>query len=197
MKSLNDLVIRVSESAWLFIFSAVFAFGSLGFVFFNINDVFEVMVAAQLFDFQNDLTVEKIFEQLPNYSYAARKLYYAFVFIDYFFPFFAGLCMAAAAAFALRHLSTTWYDWVNVRNLFVIMFIGTVCDWLENTFALVLIAAYPDELRIAANLLVLAKAGKLASIAIFQSATAVLLVFAAGKWIGVKTGLIGREPKTD
>jgi hypothetical protein len=190
MKSLNDLVIRVSESAWLFLFSAVFAFGSLVFVFFNINDVFEVMVAAQMFDFQNDLTVEKIFEQLPNYSYAARKLYYAFLFVDYFFPFFAGLVLAAVAAFALRHLSTDWYDWINTRNLFVVMFAGTFCDWLENTCALVVVMGYPEEFRLAANLLVFAKMGKLASIAIFQGATLILLAFAAGKWIGTKTGLI-------
>ena len=99
----------------------MFAFGSLFFVFFNINDVFEIMVDAQMFDFQNDLTVEKVFQQLPNYSYAARKLYYAFIFVDFFFPFFAGLVMAAAAAFALRHLSTKWYGAIDSRNLFPVL----------------------------------------------------------------------------
>ena len=61
MQSLNQLVIRVSQSGWLFIFSAVTAFGSLGFVLFNINDIFDVIVSAQTFDFQNDLTVEMIY----------------------------------------------------------------------------------------------------------------------------------------
>jgi hypothetical protein len=186
MQSLNQLVIRVSQSGWLFIFSAIFAFGSLGFVFFNINDVFEVMVSAQMFDFQNDLTVEMIYKQLPNYSYAARKLYYAFLFVDFFFPFFAGLVLAAVAAFALRHFSTAWYEAVDSRNLFAVMFIGTFFDWFENIFALIVVTRYPEELTFVATMLVLAKTGKLASIVVMQGLTAILLVLAVLKWVGDK-----------
>ena len=190
MQALNRLVIRVSQSAWLFIFSAVFAFGSLYFVFFNINDVFEIMVDAQMFDFQNDLTVDRIFEQLPNYSYAARKLYFAFIFVDFFFPFFAGLVLAAAAAFALRHLSAKWYDSFDGKNLFALFFIPTVFDWCENIFALIVINGYPNELTFAATMLVLAKKGKLASVMLMQACTWLLLLMTALKWAGSKVGMI-------
>jgi len=190
MRSLNNLVVRVSKSGWLFVFSAVFAFGSLGLVFFNINDVFREIVGAQLFDFQNDLTVAAIFEQLPSYSPAARKLYYAFIFVDYFFPFFAGLVLAAAGAFALRHLSTKWYEIIDTRNLFSVFFIATVFDWLENTFALIVINAYPDELTTMATFLVLAKKGKLMSVMIMQGIVWILLLLAFLKNAGRKAGLL-------
>lgn len=190
MQTLNNLVIRVSQSGWLFIFSAVFAFGSLYFVFFNINEVFENMVGAQLFDFQNDLSVVMVFEQLPNYFWATKKLYYAFLFVDFFFPFFAGLVLAAAAAFALRHLSAKWYDTINGRNLFWVFFIGTFFDWAENIFALTVVTAYPEELTWAATLLVVAKKGKLASIMVMQSATWLLLAASALVWAGRKAGFI-------
>jgi hypothetical protein len=190
MKRLNNLVILVSQSAWLFVMAAVFAFGSLGIVFFNINDVFEVMVGAQMFDFQNDLTVAMIYEQLPNYSYAARKLYFAFIFVDFFFPFFAGLVLAASATFALRHLSTKWYDSLDGRNLFALFFIPTLFDWCENIFALIVVNGYPDELTVAATMLVIAKKGKPASVMLMQAGTWILLLMAALKWAGSKAGFI-------
>ncbi len=103
MRWYNDLVVRTSQSPWLFINSFIFAFGSLAFVFMNINKPFRVIVGAQMFDFQNNLTVDQIFVQLANYDESARSLYHAFLFIDFYFPFFAGLVMAAAGAFAWRH----------------------------------------------------------------------------------------------
>jgi hypothetical protein len=170
--------------------AAIFAFGSLGIVFFNINDIFEVMVGAEIFDFQNNLTVDLIYEQLPNYSYAAKKLYFAFIFVDFFFPFFAGLVLAAAAAFALRNLSAKWYDNFVGKNLFALFFIPTVFDWCENIFALIVINGYPDELTFAATMLVIAKKGKLASVMVMQIGTWLLLFATALKWAGSKVGLI-------
>jgi len=136
------------------------------------------------------LTVDAIFQQLPNYDQAARKLYYAFSFVDYFFPFFAGLVLGAAAAFALRHLSTKWYDYINTRNLFTIFFIATLFDWLENTFALIVVNAYPEELTTTATLLVLAKNGKLASVMTLQGITWILLLLTFVKYAGRKAGLL-------
>ena len=45
-----------------------------------------------------------------------RCPYYAFLFVDFFFSFFAGLVLAAAGAFPLRHLSTKWYEYIDDRN---------------------------------------------------------------------------------
>jgi hypothetical protein len=190
MKILNDFVVQVSRSAWLFIFSTIFASGSMVLVFFNINDVFEGMVDAQLFDFQNGLTVDMIFEQLPAYIPAAQKLYFAFIFVDFFFPFFAGLAMAAAAAFALRHLSEKWYGFVDSRNLFALCLIPTLFDWCENVFGIIVVNGYPDELTAAATLLVLAKKGKLSTLILMQAVTGVLLILAAFRWAGAKVGIL-------
>jgi hypothetical protein len=195
MKALNDLVTRVSQSGWLFIFSAIFAFGSLFIVFMNINVAFEPIVGAQLFDFQNDLTVEEIFEQLESFNESAVALYYAFVFVDFFFPFFAGLVLAAAGAYAIRHLSTKWYKQIIRLNLFAIFFIPTLFDWGENIFAITVINGYPNELMAAATLLVLAKKGKLTSVMIMQLVVWSLLALALLKWMGQKVGLLESEDR--
>lgn len=183
MKFLNDLVIQVSHSAGLFLFSAVLAFGSLFIVFFNINDVFEPIVGAELFDFQNDLTVEQVFEQLPGYNESAIALYYAFVFIDFFFPVFASLTLGAASALAIRYLSTKWYSKISGLNLFAIYFIPATFDWIENISAITVINAYPSELTLAAGVLVLAKKGKLATIAVMQLISWTFLLVALLKWL--------------
>lgn len=190
MKALNNLVIQVSHSAGLFIFSAILAFGSLFIVFFNINAVFEPIVGAQLFDFQNDLTAEQVFEQLPNYNEAAIDLYYAFVFVDFFFPVFASLTLGAASAFAIRFLSSNWYEKLNGLNAFAIYFIPAMFDWIENISAITVINAYPTEITFVAGLLVIAKKGKLTTVMAMQLISWTILLVALLKWIGKSIGLI-------
>ncbi|HJP37821.1 MAG: hypothetical protein QF483_05940 [Gammaproteobacteria bacterium] len=190
MRWYNNLVVRTSQSAWLFINSFVFAFGSLAFVFMNINTPFEATVGTQMFDFQNDLTVEQIFVQLTNYDESARALYHAFLFIDFYFPFFAGLVMAAAGAYAWRHLSSKHYEAIYSRNLFIVFLIPTLFDWGENIFALSVVNAWPAELGWAATGLVLCKQVKLASMVFLQAVVFLSLALALVKWLGVKTGLV-------
>ena len=186
MRWYNDLVVRVSHSAFLWLMSTVFAFGSLFFVFMNINVPFEHAVGAQMFDFQNELTVEQIFAQLPYYDEHVRALYNAFLFIDFYFPFFAGLTLAAAAAFAWRILAPGFYENFRNRNLFALFLIPTLFDWSENLSAIVVVGAWPDELTWAATALVLFKKGKLATVMLLNLVTGVSLVAAALKWPLVK-----------
>ncbi|MDP6415238.1 MAG: hypothetical protein QGG54_09475, partial [Gammaproteobacteria bacterium] len=186
----NNLVIKTSQSPWLFINTFIFAFGSLAFVFMNINTSFEAIVGAQIFDLQNNLTVDQIFTQLANYDDSARALYHAFLFIDFYFPFFAGLVMAAAGAFAWRHLLPKYYEIICSRNLFIVFLIPTLFDWGENIFALTVVNAWPNELGWAADGLILCKQGKLASIICFQAVVFLSLILALVKWLGIRTGLI-------
>lgn len=190
MKFLNNLVIQVSLSAGLFLFSSVLAFGSLVFVIFNINEVFETIVGAQLFDLQNDLTAEQVFEQLPKYSDAAIDLYFAFVFVDFLFPVFASLTLGAASAFAIRYLSSTWYEKINSLNLFAVYLIPAIFDWVENISAITVITTYPKELTAVAGLLVMAKKGKLSTLVAVQLISWTFLCLALLKWLGAKIGLI-------
>jgi len=193
MRWYNDLVIRTSKSPWLFVNSAVFAFGSLAFVFFNINVAFEATVGAPMFDFQNSLTSEQIFAQLKNYDESMRALYHAFLFVDFYFPFFAGLVMAAAGAFAWRYLMPIRYEAIRARNLFALFLIPTLFDWGENIFALTVVNAWPDELGWAATGLVLCKKGKLAGVMFFQAVVFASLALALLKWLGTKAGVIKRS----
>ncbi len=190
MRWYNDLVIRVSESLFLWLMSALFAFGSLYFVFLNLGIPFEQIVGAPMFDFQSRLTVAQIFAQLPNYDEQARAIYRAFLFIDFYFPFFAGLVMAAAGAFAWRHLAPGFYAKVTSRNLLALFLIPTLFDWSENISAIIVVGAYPSELGWAAGLLVLSKMGKLATVMLAQALVGLSLLAAAIKWVGARGGLI-------
>ena len=190
MRWYNDLVVRTSRSPWLFVNSAIFAFGSLAFVFMNINVPFEAAVGAPMFDLQNGLTTEQIFVQLANYDDEARSLYHAFLFVDFYFPFFAGLVMAAAGAFALRYLSPKRYDAIRMRSLFAVFLIPTVFDWGENIFALTVVNAWPEPLVWAAAGLVLCKKCKLAGVIFFQGVVFLALAVALLKWLGTLKGRI-------
>ncbi len=186
----NDFIVKTSQSPWLFINSFVFAFGSLAFVFMNLGVPFETIVGAPMFDFQNNLTVEQIFAQLPGYDASAHALYRAFLFVDFYFPFFAGVIMAAAGAFAWRHLAPERYESIRSRNLFSLFLIPTIFDWSENIFALTVVNAWPDELNWAATGLVLCKQGKLATMLFLLAAVFLSLILALLKWLGLKAGLI-------
>lgn len=190
MRWYNDLVVRVSHSFFLWIMSAIFAFGSLAFVFMNINVPFEKTVGNPMFDFQNGLTVEQIYAQLPLYDESMFALYRAFLFVDFYFPFFAGLVMAAAGAFAWRHLMPTRYQIIKSKQLFALFLIPTLFDWSENIFAIVVVSAYPEEIRWAATLLVLCKQGKLATVMLAQGIVSLSLIAASLKWLATKAGII-------
>jgi hypothetical protein len=198
MNALNSLVVRFSRSAGLFILSAIVTFGALFLVFFPINVAFaELTGGLQPFDFQNALTVEQIFEQLPLYSESAKQLYIAFSYVDYFFPFFASLFLAALACFSLRHLSPKAYDWMNAKNLFALFFLSCAFDWAENCFALTVIFSWPEKMTTTANLLVLAKKGKLTFVIFFQAVTWILFALAALKWAGRKAGIIAQSTRVN
>ena len=186
MKKINDLVIFASHSGWFFILSFVGAFGSLIFVFGNINAVMESLAGNVVFDMQNTLTVAQVFDQLSAYSDEARHLYYAFSFVDFFFPFFAGLVMAAPAAFAIRHTSPALYGRLNSVSLFALLMVPTLFDWLENILALTVISSFPEQRETAAQMMIFAKKAKLASIVIAQAIVVIALAGSAVRWVYIK-----------
>jgi hypothetical protein len=190
MRWYNEIVIKTSQSGWMYINTIIIFAGSLYFVFFNLNIPFEAIVGAQMFDFQNDLTTEQIFTQLQHYDDSARAIYHAFLFVDFYFPFFAGLFLASTAAFSLRYLSPGRYEQLRARNLFAVFLIPTLFDWGENTFALTVVSAWPESLNWAATGLVLCKQGKLTGVMFLNGIVGLLLVLALLKWLGTKAGLL-------
>lgn len=190
MNFLNQLIIRISKSTWLYM--AVFAgfFGTLQ-ALLRIGERFREHAAGSVpFDLQNQLTVEQIFAQLAAYTEEAFQLYHVFTAIDFFFPLFAGLFLGATVAFLLRHSVPRWYSIAEEKNLFVLFLLATLFDWLENISLLGVLAGYPNELSTIATLAVAAKMGKLGFVFLFQGLSLLLLIFCAGQWLARKAGLV-------
>ena len=189
LNRLQNLVIRTSRTWWLYLGVVVLFAGSL-LSLLRIGEMFPAHAAGnQPFDLQNGLATAEVYPQIATYTPAARNLYHAFTLIDYAFPFFAGLFIAATAAFALRNSLPKWYALLTARNLLPVFMLGTVFDWLENIAALGAISLYPAESGWLPVLLVLAKKLKLVCVMTGQAAMLLLLVYAAGNWLAAKLRL--------
>jgi len=187
MQSLNDLILRFSRSWPLFLLAAGITFGSLYLFTGVIGPRFAELTGGHLpFDLQNSLTVDQVYEQLPGYPEDARKLYYLFSVIDFAFPVFASLFLAAIAAFSLRYLWPAGYDWFTERRLWVLLLLPALFDWTENVFALSVITAHGHELRSAAAMMIYAKLGKLSLTVLAQLLSFALLLLAAIKWLSIR-----------
>ena len=176
MNFLNQLIIRISKSGWLYVIVFAGFFATLQ-ALLRIGDRFPERAAGAVpFDLQNQLTAEQIFTQLTGYTDEAFRLYYVFTSIDYFFPLFAGFFLGSTAAFLLRHSLPRWYSIAEQKNLFVLFLLATLFDWLENITLLSVIVGYPNEFSTMAMLAVFSKMGKLGVVFLFQALTLVLLV---------------------
>jgi hypothetical protein len=189
VRTLNDWILRFSRSWPLFALAALVTFGSVYLFTGVIAPRFVALTqGSPPFDLQNALTVEQVFEQLADYPEDAKRLYYLFSAIDFAFPVFASLFLAGITAFSLRYLWPGGYEWVTARRLWVLMLLPAMFDWLENVFALTVITAYGQELRVAAAMMIYAKMGKLSLTAVAQL-LAWGLLFAAGiKWAATRLG---------
>jgi hypothetical protein len=188
--TLNRFIVNCSQSWWKILL--LFAGQSATLLSLSaISESFPEVTAGDVpFDMQNDLTPEQIFEQLAGYSEQAFSQYYLFQAIDFVFPLFAGLFLASLCAFALRHASSNWYDKAVAKNLFCLLLLATVFDYLENINLLMVVSTWPEQSDIGAMLAVGAKQLKLASMTLGFAVTGVFLLMAAGRWLGLKAGLL-------
>lgn len=186
LKRLQTLVVHTSRTWWLYLGVTVLFAGSL-LSLLRIGELFPAHAAGNLpFDLQNGLAAADVYLQIAAYTAEARNLYYAFTLIDYAFPFFAGLFIAATAAFAMRNSLPKWYAALAARNLLPVFMLGTVFDWLENIAALSVISLYPTESSWLPILLVFAKKLKLFCVMTGQAVALLLLVYTAGTWLATK-----------
>jgi hypothetical protein len=180
LNRLQDLVLRISRTWWLYLPVLLLFVGSLQ-ALTRIGKKFPVYAGGAIpFDLQNDLRTDQVYAQLAGYTEPARELYYAFTLIDYAFPFFAGLFIAATVAFALRNSLPGVYAVVLSRKLLLFLMLPTAFDWLENVSALSAIILYPTEMRWLPLLLVATKKCKLATLVLSNVAMAAVLLLAAG-----------------
>ena len=187
---LQDLVVRISRTWWLYLIVLLLFIGSLR-ALTRIGERFPAYAGgATPFDLQNDLRADQVYPQLAGYTAQARELYYAFTLIDYAFPFFAGLFIAATVAFALRNSLPRLYAALVARKLLLVLMLATAFDWLENVTAVSTIVLYPTEVSWLPTLLEVAKKGKLATLVVSNGvlvvsicAVVVTTIIAAWHWV--------------
>ena len=181
--AINRFIVNCSHS-WFKFLLIVLAFGGTMFGLQNITAAFPDVTNGDVpFDMQNDLQPDEVFTQLAGYSEQAFSLYAQFQVIAYFFPIAAGLMLAVICAFALRVASPARYSQANNKNLFILLLIPTVFDWLENIFLLWAVSAWPNQATQAATLAVAAKMGKLGTMQIAFAVTGALLLWALIAWL--------------
>ncbi|MBT8422897.1 MAG: hypothetical protein HKN56_03125 [Gammaproteobacteria bacterium] len=188
----NRFIVRCSESWWKVLLLFVGFGGSMAGLQMITANFPDLSGGYPPFDMQNDLTPAGIYTQLPTYSEQAFSSYYIFQAIDFAFPLFAGLFLAAVFAFGLRHAAPHWYSVAVARNLLVLILLATLFDYLENLNLLAVVSAWPDQAGTAAQLGVLAKQAKLACMYTANGLTALVLLAAAARWLGRKAGLLER-----
>ena len=183
LKTINQFIVDCSMSWWKFLLIFL-GFNATMFGLQRITAEFPAITAGDTpFDMQNDLRPDQIFAQLEGYTERAFELYTQFQIIDYLFPVVAGMLLATVSAFALRHASPEWYDTALRKNLFVVILIPTVFDFLENLGLLRAVTAWPERAETAAQFAVLAKMGKLTTMNISFAITGALLLWAAVSWL--------------
>lgn len=184
LKNLQELVLRISRTWWLYILVLLAFAGSL-VALLRIGEQFPRHAGGVApFDLQNGLKSGDVYPQIANYTEQARQLYYAFTAIDYLFPLFAGLFISATVAFALRNSLPAAYDALVERRLLLLLMVPTGFDWLENIAAISSIAAWPDGPAWLPVLLVTAKKLKLGCMLLGQAVMALSLLLAAVTWLG-------------
>lgn len=190
LNATTRFIVSCSESWWKFLLLFTGFGASLG-ALLQISARFPAISDGNVpFDMQNDLTAEQVFGQLPAYSEQAFTTYYAFQAIDFAFPLLAGLFLAAAFAFGLRHTAPRWYAIAVAKNLLVLMLLATLFDYLENISFLTVISIWPAQAEAAAQLGIFAKKAKLLFMNLANALTALSLVTAALRRLATKAGLI-------
>jgi hypothetical protein len=190
LQRLNAFILWCSQTWWAVALLFAGQFGSMR-ILNAITQKFPSQTAGDIpFDMQNSLTTEQVFTQLSGYSEAAFASYYRFQAVDFAFPLFGGLFLAAVCAFAVRHAAPRWYAWAAARNLFVLILLATAFDYLENVGMLWTVSAWPAQVQAAAQLGVTAKVAKLTCLFSSVGVTAAFLLVAGGRWVSRATGLV-------
>lgn len=178
--ALQTLVIRISRTWWLYL-PVVLIFAASLMMLNRIGAEFPAHAAGAIpFDLQNGLVAAEVYTQVAGYTDEARRLYLTFTLIDYAFPFFAGLFIAATVAFALRNGLPGTYESVVRRRLLPLLMLGTLFDWLENVSAAAAIWLFPREIGWLPWALVAAKRCKL----LFATGGNLLMLLALLAWAG-------------
>lgn len=182
MNRLDAALDRAARTGWLF--ALVFALNFASFsILFNLEAQFEALTDTPTYDTQNDLTPETLRAQLPLYQGEALAAYQRFAAFDFIFPLAAGVFLAVLWSALLR--LNTWPLAGRLRHARLprLALLGTLFDWLENSFLLTTLSLAPDPADWAVNGAILFKRLKLAGLTLSGIVTIVLLALLVLNWL--------------
>jgi hypothetical protein len=182
--SISDFIVRTSCSVPLFLLAALLGPATLAFVLFPVMEVFtELSGGFAPLDWQPDLDRAAIAAQVPFYTPALRKLYYAHTFIDFIFPVFMGVFFGAIAAFFLRIGMPALFAACESRGLFALFLVSAVFDMTENIGALGVLWSPVSQGQGWAAVLLTAKQFKLVGQQFVPLAALAAVVAGGGGWV--------------
>lgn len=186
LRALQDQVLRISRTGWLYLVVTALAIASL-LVLQQIAAAFRPLAGGMdPLDLQHTLAASEIYPQFAGYEPGARDLYLRFALIDLGFPLFSGLFLAATIAYALRSSAPGVYQRLADRRLLLLPLLGTVFDWAENLAVLTALVRYPVESGALPALIVAAKRAKLACVTGFNLLMLGLLAYAAVRYTAAR-----------
>jgi hypothetical protein len=152
MQTIQNLLIRITKHWWAVALAFVLNFASFA-ILFSLEDQFEAITGVPVYDTQNDLTRERLLEQMPLYVSEARDAYLRFAAFDFVFPFVAGVFVSVMWTLLLRlntfPLAQRMLRWgLPLLALTVILF-----DWMENVSLLSVLQTGGSSFSIDAALL--------------------------------------------
>ena len=181
--TLQTLILRISRTWWLYLLVTGLAVGSLLFLQETAAAFRPRASGLDPLDLQNQLAPREVYAQFAGYAPEAREIYRRFALVDFGFPLFASLFVAATIAWSLRYALPGLYRQLADRRLLVLPLLGTAFDWMENLAVLLALGLYPVEVGGLPELVVGAKWMKLGVVAISNMVMFGLLVFAAAHYV--------------
>jgi hypothetical protein len=141
----------------------------------------------EVFDFQNRLTWQDIYRQLPDYTPASKRLYTRFFIADFFFPFCASLFLSLLWTAIFQRPDAPVFNQLLAWGVPLLAFSPTVFDWGENVFFLILVHLYPKQSVPLARVGVVCKRLKLLSLVLTLGGTMVWIALGllSAAWVDI------------
>jgi hypothetical protein len=182
MRQLTHFFIWVTKKWWVVIFVFLLNFASFR-ILFGLEHRFTNLTGLKVFDTQNDLTAQRLLEQLPAYVGETRRAYTAFAAFDYVFPIVAALFLVMVWTLLLRVNTTRLAKRLLNCNVSLLPLVVTLFDWLENISIAGVLATTASPNSIFVNAVILFKRLKLAGLFTTGFLSVVLLLFTVGSFV--------------
>jgi hypothetical protein len=178
MNSLTQFFVQATKQWWVVVLIFFLNFASFR-ILFGLEHRFTQLTGTKVFDTQNDLTAQKLLEQLPTYTGEARPAYNAFAAFDYLFPLVAAVFLVVLWTLLLKVNPNKLAKGLLHQNFSLLPFSATLFDWLENLSIAGVLQTSDNPNMFLVNLVIIFKRLKLASLGVTGLLTIALILFTA------------------